>query len=164
MYLPVLTEIWEEAARNRLFPAPDPRHQRRTAASDEIHRRLASETCVFLGGVGSGKSDTAAAYGADHRQYYNLLIWLDGDKVRRVEDLRAVLLMRGQERRNVASLMHTRSCSLVIDDPKSPLDAASLATLRAGLPRLDHDPRTAAQRVRNAANVARLSASHTRRR
>lgn len=129
-YLPVLTEIWEEAARDRLFPAPDPRHQPRPAVSDEIHRRLASETCLFLGGIGGcGKSDTAAAYGADHRKDYNLLIWLDGDEVRRVEDLRAVLLMRGQERRNVASLMRTRRCLLVIDDPKSPLDVPALAAL-----------------------------------
>lgn len=129
-YLPVLTEIWEEAARDRLFPAPDLRHRPRPAVSDEIHRRLASESCVFLGGIGGcGKSDTAAAYGADHRKDYNLLIWLDGDEVRRVEDLRAVLLMRGQERRNVASLMRTRSCLLVIDDPKMPLDVSALAAL-----------------------------------
>ncbi|QIG97907.1 MULTISPECIES: hypothetical protein [Bradyrhizobium] len=45
-YLPVLTEIWEEAARDRLFPAPDLRHRPRPAVSDEIHRRLASESCV----------------------------------------------------------------------------------------------------------------------
>jgi hypothetical protein len=129
-YLPVLTEIWEEAARDRLFPAPDPRHRPRPAVSDDIHRRLASETCLFLGGIGGcGKSGTAAAYGADHRKDYNLLIWLDGDEVRRVEDLRAVLLMRGQERRNVASLMRTRRCLLVIDDPKSPLDVSALAAL-----------------------------------
>ena len=69
----------------------------RPAVSDEIHRRLISETCVTLGGIaGSGKSDAAAAYGTDHRQDYNLLIWLDGGEVRRVEDLQAVLLMRGQ--------------------------------------------------------------------
>ena len=46
-----------------------------------------------------------------------------------MEDLRAVLLMRGQERRNVASLMRTRSCLLVIDDPKIPLDVSALAAL-----------------------------------
>ncbi len=34
-YLPALTEIWEEAARDRLFPAPDPRHLPRPAVSDE---------------------------------------------------------------------------------------------------------------------------------
>jgi hypothetical protein len=129
-YLPVLTEIWEEAARDRLFPAPDPRHRPRPAVSDEIHRRLTNETCLFLGGIGgSGKSDTAAADGAEHRPDYNLLIWLDGDEVRRVDDLRAVLLIRGQERRNVASLMRNRRCLLVIDDPKSPLDVSALAAL-----------------------------------
>jgi hypothetical protein len=129
-YLPVLTEIWEEAARDRLFPAPTPRHLPRGAVSDEICRRLKSETCVTLGGIaGSGKSDTAAAYGADHRQDYDLSIWLDGDEVRRVDDLRAASLMRGQEKRNIASLMHTRHCLVVIDDPQTVLESSALAAL-----------------------------------
>jgi hypothetical protein len=129
-YLPALTEIWEEAARDRLFPAPDPRHRLRRAVSDEIHRRLTSETCVTLGGIaGSGKSDSAAAYGADHRQDYDLLIWLDGDEVRRAEDLQAASLIRGQEKRNIASLMRTRRCLVVIDDPQTPLEASALAAL-----------------------------------
>lgn len=129
-YLPLLTEIWEEAARDRLFPAPDPRHRPRPTVSDEIRRRLTSETCVTIGGIaGSGKSDAAAAYGTDHRQEYDLLIWLDGDEVHRVDDLRAALLMRGQEKRNIASLMRTRRCLVVIDDPQTPLEAAALAAL-----------------------------------
>lgn len=129
-YLPVLAEIREEAAHDRLFPAPDPRHQRRLTVSDEIHRRLANETCIILGGIaGSGKSDTAKAYGIDHRQEYDLLIWLDHDEVRRAEDLRAASLLRGQEKRNIASLMRSRRCLVVIDDPQTTLDASSLAAL-----------------------------------
>ncbi|MEL3892095.1 hypothetical protein V6B08_17575 [Ferrovibrio sp. MS7] len=93
-FLPILTEIWEEAARDRLFPTPDPRHQKRPVVSNEIHRRLMSETCIAIGGIaGSGKSDAAAAYGADYRENYSLLIWLDGDEVSRVEDLRATPLI-----------------------------------------------------------------------
>ncbi|ACB95927.1 hypothetical protein Bind_2314 [Beijerinckia indica subsp. indica ATCC 9039] len=129
-YLPVLTEIWEEAARDRLFPAPDPRHRRRPTVSAQIHCRLTTETCVILGGIaGSGKSDTVAAYGADHRMDYDLLIWFDGDEISRVDDLRAAPLMRGREKRNIASLMRTRRCLLVIDDPKNPLEASALAAL-----------------------------------
>ena len=129
-YLPVLTEIWEEAARDRLFPAPDTRHRPRPAVSDDIRRRLLGETCVTLGGIaGSGKSDAAAAYGANHRQDYGLLIWFDRDEVRRVDDLRAAPLMRGQEKRNIASLMRTRRCLVVIDDPQNLLDASALAGL-----------------------------------
>lgn len=129
-YLPLLSEIWEEAARDRLFPTPDPRHRPRPAVSDEISRRLMSQACVILGGIaGSGKSDAAKAYGADHRLDYNLLIWLDRDEVRRVEDLRAAVLIRGQEKRNIASLMRTRRCLVVIDDPQTPLEASALAAL-----------------------------------
>ena len=129
-YLPALTEIREEAARDRLFPAPDPRHLSRRSVSDEIYRRLSDDTCVTLGGIaGSGKSDAAKAYGADHRRDYDLLIWLDRDEIRRIEDLRAALLMRGREKRNIASLMRTRRCLLVIDDPETPLEASALAAL-----------------------------------
>ncbi len=129
-YLPILTEIWEEAARDRLFPAPTLRHQPRRAVSDEICRRLNSEICVTLGGIaGSGKSDAAAAYGDDHREDYDLLIWLDGAEVRRVDDLRATSLMRGQEKRNIASLIRTRRCLLVIDDPQTRLETSSMAAL-----------------------------------
>jgi hypothetical protein len=154
-YLPALTEIWEEAARDRLFPVPDPRHLPRPAVSDEIHRRLRNETCVTLGGIaGSGKSDAAKAYGADHRLDYDLLIWLDGDEVRRVEDLRAALLMRGQEKRNIASLMRTRRCLVVIDDPKTLLETSALAALlRTGLSRSGHKSGTPARRLRNAGHV-----------
>ena len=129
-YLPVLTEIWEEAARDRLFPTPDERHRRRPELSDEIHRRLINETCITLAGIaGSGKSDAAAAYGTYHRQDYDLLIWLEGSEVRRVEDLKALQLIRGQEKRNVASLMRTRRCLLVIDDPQSQFETPALAAL-----------------------------------
>jgi hypothetical protein len=129
-YLPALTEIWEEAARDRLFPAPTSRHQPRPAVSDEICHRLNRDICVILGGIaGSGKSDAAAAYGIDHRQDYELLIWLDGDEVRRVDDLRAASLIRGQEKRNIASLMRTRRCLVVIDDPQTPLETSALAAL-----------------------------------
>ena len=41
---------------------------------------------------GQWKSDAAAAYGANHRQDYDLLIWFDRDEVRRVDDLRAAPL------------------------------------------------------------------------
>lgn len=129
-YLPTLTEIWEEAARDRLFPAPSLRHQPRRQVSDEIYRRLSSETCLFLGGIaGSGKSDAARAYGADYRQDYHLQIWLDRGDVGRVDDLKAVSLMRGQEKRNVASLMRTRRCLVVIDDPQVSLEADALTTI-----------------------------------
>jgi hypothetical protein len=68
-------------------------------------------------------------WGADHRQDYDLLIWLDGDEVRRVDDLRATLLIRGQEKRNIASLMRTRRCLVVIDDPQTQLEVSKLAAL-----------------------------------
>ena len=37
--------------------------------------------------------------------------------------------MRGQEKRNIASLMRTRRCLVVIDDPQTLLDASALAGL-----------------------------------
>jgi hypothetical protein len=132
LYRPIFPycEIWEEAARDRLFPSADTRHQPRPAVSDEIYRRLTTEKCVTIGGIaGSGKSEAAAAYGAAHRLEYDLQIWLDGEEIRHVDDLAAAPLMRGQEKRNIASLMRTRRCLVVIDDPRTSLEVSALAAL-----------------------------------
>jgi hypothetical protein len=37
--------------------------------------------------------------------------------------------MRGQEKRNIVSLMRTRRCLVVIDDPQTPLEDTALAAL-----------------------------------
>jgi tetratricopeptide (TPR) repeat protein len=129
-YLPVLTEIWEESARDRMFTAPSPRHNPRPDVNQEIENRLAATSCVTLAGIGGcGKSDAAAAFGATHIDRYDLRIWLDRDDIGRIEDLYGLPLLRGRDKRNIASLMKTRRCLLVIDDPRTVLATADLADL-----------------------------------
>lgn len=129
-YLPVLTEIWEESARDRLFPAPSPRHSPRPDVDREIASRFGAASCVTLAGIGGcGKSDAAAAFGADRVDDYELRIWLDRDDIDRIEDLYGLPLLRGREKRNIASLMKARRCLLVIDDPRTIFATADLAAL-----------------------------------
>lgn len=129
-YLPALTQIWEEAARDHLFPAPDPHHLARDMVSGEISARLNRDRVAIVGGIaGSGKSAAVKAYGAANRHKYDLLIWLDREEVRELRDLEAIPLVRGQEKRNVANLLRTRECLVVLDDVQATPDVASLVAL-----------------------------------
>lgn len=78
---------------------------------------------------GLGKSDAAAAFAAKHGDEYDLAIWLETGEVRRQEDLQALSLVRGCEPRNVAALLRTRACLLVIDDADPTLAIDALANL-----------------------------------
>jgi hypothetical protein len=125
-YLPELQRIRDEEAVSRLAPPPDRLHLIRADVSRELSRRLQGQAIVCISGIGGlGKSVAAAAFAAEHDNDYDLLIWLDRGKVHRPQDLETLPLVRGGELRNIAALLRTRACLLVIDDadPILPIDA-----------------------------------------
>jgi len=129
-YLPELQRIRDEEAVSRLAPAPDRRHLIRPDVDQELSRRLSGNPTLTISGLGGlGKSAAAAAFAADHEDDYDLAIWLDAVEVRRPEDLQALALVRGGESRNVAALLRTRACLLVIDDADPALSVAAIAAL-----------------------------------
>ena len=72
---------------------------------------------VTIAGIGGlGKSEAAAAYAAEHRRDYETCMWIDGDSLRRSEDLKAISLWRGGDSRNLAAMLTARKCLVVIDD------------------------------------------------
>jgi hypothetical protein len=94
----------------------------------ELSRRLSADPVVTISGIGGlGKSAVAAAYAAGHEDDYDLVIWLEAGEVHRPEDLQALSLVRGGETRNVAALLRTRACLLVIDDADFGLPTQRLA-------------------------------------
>jgi hypothetical protein len=53
-------------------------------------------------------------------------MWIDGDALRRPEDLKAISLWRGGDSRNVAAMLTARKCLLIIDDIADTIPAAAL--------------------------------------
>jgi tetratricopeptide (TPR) repeat protein len=129
--LPVLKTIRDEHAANLSIPETDyGQHVKRPDVATEIAARLARSPCLVVWGLaGSGKSDAAAEFATLHQGAYELRIWLEGNEITRVEDLRAVPLSRGGDSRNVSTLLSTRRCLVVIDDAQVALPPAELAGL-----------------------------------
>ncbi len=129
-YLPELQRIRDEEATSRLAPAPDRRRLLRPQVNAELSGRLRANPTVTISGLGGlGKSAAAAAFAADHEDDYDLVIWLDSGEIRRPEDLHALALVRGGESRNVAALLRTRACLLIVDDASADVSAEAIAAL-----------------------------------
>jgi hypothetical protein len=131
LHLPVLKTIRDEHAANLSVPETDyGQHVERPDVAAEIAIRLARSPCLVVWGLaGSGKSDAAAEFATLNKGTYELRVWLEGNKITRVEDLRAVPLWRGGDSRNVSTLLSTRRCLVVIDDAQVALPPTELAEL-----------------------------------
>ncbi len=130
VYLPELKRIRDEEAVGRLAPAPDRDRIERGDIDREIGRRLKENPVLVLSGMsGLGKSDAAAAYAQRHEDEYNLVVWLERDEVTRIEKLHALPLERGGDTRNIAHLLKTGKCLLVIDDALPNIALQDLAAL-----------------------------------
>lgn len=129
-YLPECQRIHDEDAATRRVPAPDRNNLIRPEVDNELVRRFEHQTCVIISGIaGLGKSATASAFAARHDDRYDLSIWLDPGEIRRLEDLQGLPLVRGGELRNVATLLQSRACLLVIDDADLNIPIEALAEL-----------------------------------
>jgi tetratricopeptide (TPR) repeat protein len=129
-YLPVLAELRDEAARDRLFPKLRAQHSSRPYINADISQRLAITPCLVLTGIGgSGKSEAATAFGVANVQQYHLRIWLEPEEYRGAAALHGMPLLRGGAKRNIANLLKRQRCLLVIDDPSTDIEQAELAAL-----------------------------------
>ncbi len=128
-HLPVLANIIDDAAANLAVPKVDERHIARPMIGRTIAEALRDGgPIVTISGIGGlGKSEAAAAYAAEHRRDYDTCMWIDGDALRRPEDLKAISLWRGGDARNLAAMLAARKCLLIIDDIVDSILAADLA-------------------------------------
>jgi tetratricopeptide (TPR) repeat protein len=130
VYLPVLQRIWDEEAASNAPTWPDPQRIERPDIDADLTARLEENRVVVIAGMaGAGKSDAASAYAAAHEDDYAVQWWFEGREVGRIEDLRAVPLLRGGEVRNIIELLRSRSCLLVIDDAPDELSVEALSRL-----------------------------------
>ncbi|WP_286901482.1 MULTISPECIES: ATP-binding protein [Pseudomonas] len=129
-YLPSLARFSEEEAAQALVPQPDPLRIPRPEVDGLLDDLFQAHRCVVLAGLGgSGKSDAAAAYAHRNRQNYQTVLWLSGSDIGRVEDLQAVSITRMGEMWNVAGLLKSRPCLVIIDDANDTLDPKLLSSL-----------------------------------
>lgn len=127
-FLADLQRVIDEEAAAALFPDLPPDMLARPDVDNEIVARLANTPVLTLAGMGGlGKSIAAIAYGEAHRGAYQIRIWLEGDDVKRVESLRGFPLIRADDPRNIASLLESGGCLLVIDDARQELSSEALA-------------------------------------
>lgn len=129
-FLPELQRIRDEEAANNLAPSPDEYHIQREDVDQAIVDGLAEAGGLAISGMaGMGKSAAAAAYADRHQDEYDLVIWLEGAEVHGSQQLHSMPLNRGGEQRNVAALLRTRTCLLVIDDADPTLTIGALTAL-----------------------------------
>ena len=130
-HLPALERIVGEVAANLALPKVDPKRVPLKAVEEEIERRITDRNPVLVisGIAGIGKSDAAAAYANSKRSNYQTLMWVEGGDLARVEDLRATRLWRGGADLNVAAMLSSRRCLLIIDDCLPTIQLPYLAEL-----------------------------------
>lgn len=126
-YLSDLQRIVDEEAAAALVPSLPSDTLPRPNVDVEIVARLAAQPVLTISGMGGlGKSVAAMSYADTHRGDYQIRIWLDGDEVKRAESLRAFPLVRAADPRNIASLLESGGCLLVIDDAHQDLSVEAL--------------------------------------
>lgn len=127
--LPALINIIDDNAATLTVPSLDPGHVARPEVIAQIDAMFnAGVSVVTLAGIGGlGKTRAAIEYAAERRSEYDTCIWIDGAELQRVEDLKAIPMWRGGDNRNVAALLASRPCLLVVDDAAPNLDVAGFA-------------------------------------
>ena len=130
-HLPVLERILNEHRATLTLPAVDPRRVALPSVEAALDAALSDENpVVAISGVaGTGKSDAAAAYADSRRDLYRVPMWVEGSELAKVADLSAQRLWRGGADLNVAGLLKSRACLLIIDDLPPQIALAELKAL-----------------------------------
>lgn len=129
-HLPVLAEIRDDHPASLNAPPLSDLYVRNETVDVELDRRLETEACVEIGGIGGiGKSQAAAAclLRSEHRFHYRF--WVSGRDIDSVERLSSVPVRRGGAERNVSALLRRNRTFLVVDDASPSLAVDRLANL-----------------------------------
>ena len=130
-YLPVLERILNEHKATFTLPPVDLRRVALPSVQDDIDAALSDENPVaaISGLAGTGKSSAAAAYIHSRRDRYQVPMWLVGSELTTLADLSAQRLWRGGADLNIAGMLKSRACLLVIDDLPPEIALSDLKSL-----------------------------------
>lgn len=129
-HLPVLAEIRDDHPASLNAPPLSALYVKNEAVDAELDRRLETETCVEIGGIGGiGKSQAAAACLLRSESRFHYRFWVSGRDIDSVERLSSVPVRRGGAERNISALLRKNRTFLVVDDASPGLAVDQLANL-----------------------------------
>lgn len=129
-HLPVLAEIRDDHPASLKAPPLSELYIGNEAVDAELDRRLETEACVEIGGIGGiGKSQAAAACLLRSEDRFHYRFWVSGRDIDSVERLSSVPVQRGGAERNVTALLRKNRTLLVVDDANPSLAVEQLALL-----------------------------------
>jgi len=129
-HLFVLAEIRDDHPASLRAPPLTALYVANEVVDMELDRRLRTDSCVEICGIGGvGKSQAAAACLKRHEDQFEYRFWVSGRDIEGVEQLSSVPLRRGGAERNVSALLRKSKTFLVLDDAKGNLAVNQLATL-----------------------------------
>lgn len=129
-HLPVLADIRDDHPASLRAPPVSALYVRNEAVDDELDRRLETEACVEIGGIGGiGKSQAAAACLLRSEDRFEYRFWVSGRDIDSVERLSSVPVQRGGAERNVSALLRKNRTFLVVDDASPTLAVDQLSEL-----------------------------------
>lgn len=129
-YLPVLAEIRDDHPASLNAPPMSALYVKNGEVDAELDRRLETEMCVEISGIGGiGKSQAAAACLLRSEDRFHYRFWVSGRDVDSVERLSSVPVRRGGAERNISALLRKNSTFLIVDDASPSLAVNQLANL-----------------------------------
>lgn len=129
-YLPVLAEIRDDHPASLNAPPLSLLYVTNEAVDAELDRRLETNACVEISGIGGiGKSQAAAACLVRSEDRFHYRFWVSGRDIDSVERLSSVPVRRGGAERNISALLRRNRTFLVVDDASPSLAIDQLANL-----------------------------------
>ncbi|WP_260596827.1 hypothetical protein [Sphingomonas endolithica] len=129
-HLPVLSDVRDDHPASLLAPSLTSLYVAHEAVDAELDRRIVTDHCVEVCGIGGiGKSQAAAACLARNKPRFDYSFWVSGRDIDSIGQLSAVQLRRGGAERNVSALLRRNRTFVVLDDADDALSADELARL-----------------------------------
>ena len=115
--LPNLRRIAEQNAANSRLPDLAPAYGGRVAEELDIISRFATDKCLVIAGLGGiGKSDIACAVAHRLRPNFELIFWLDAEKLQSLDDLRAFDLRLNGYKLNLLYLLSDHNTLVILNN------------------------------------------------
>lgn len=126
--LPNLRRIVEQSAISQRLPPLDGAYAPRPTDQQSLIDQLNASKCVVLWGMGGvGKTETACAVAHTLQPRFEMVIWVDGERLQRVQELDDFDVRRNGYALNFRYLLRDRRVLLVLDNVRAELDTVALA-------------------------------------